>query len=75
MPMLPQKIDYIPLGKVPAIVKTRCGINKTRVTIYNWATKGRRNINGVVEKLKTVEIVNHYYTTSEWLDAFLRSMG
>ena len=58
------------LGKVPEYLKKTHGITVSRVTVYNWANKGKRGT-----LLASTTKAGHRYTTKEDVDAFVAALG
>lgn len=58
------------LSEVPAYLDRQHEIEVTRQTVYNWAKNGKRGT-----KLRTVTKAGKLYTTENWVDDFLASIG
>ena len=73
--MEPKIVDYIPLTKVPPILRELTGVTRTRVTIYHWVKHGRISAHGEMIKLKTYRRLGQIYTTKDAVIKFLRELG
>lgn len=71
----PKDKDLIRLEKVPGIIKELTGVIRTRVTVYNWASKGRIGQHGQKIKLITYRRVGQLYTTQDAVIKFLKELG
>lgn len=58
------------LADVPAYVKEKTGVDRSRQTVYNWAKEGV-TVAGQKFKLETETKLGQLFTRSEWVDAFL----
>lgn len=70
-----KKANYIALKKVPDILVELTGVSRAQITVYVWATKGRISSQGTIVKLKTVKRMGRLYTTHDWVENFVRSVG
>ncbi len=64
----------IKLVGVPERVKELTGINISRQTVYNWASKGRK-MGGECFRLKVRLHVGQLFTTEKWIRNFLTEIG
>ncbi len=69
--MKPKNADLIRLADVQAMIMELTGQTRSRATIYNWATKGRRGGDEQRIKLKTTRRLGVYYTTRKWVLEFI----
>lgn len=72
---MPKREDLIRLIDVPALLTKLTGVTRSRATIYNWATKGRRGYANEDIKLKIVRRLGTMFTTKEWVEEFIREIG
>ena len=58
------------LSEVPAYLDREHNIEGTRQTVYNWAQKGKKGT-----LLQTTTKAGQLYTTENWVDEFVESVG
>jgi len=66
-------LKLIPLSEVPAILTTIDGIERTRQTVHNWATKGIKRGRSEPLILKTQMRASQLYTTRKWVLEFINA--
>lgn len=63
--------QYITLGEVVPYLSRVMGIDRTRQTVHNWATRGvERGLNNNV-RLVTIKRAGRMYTTRAWVREFV----
>lgn len=62
---------YISLSEVVPYMSKTMSINRTRQTIYNWATKGVERGLGRVVRLRTIKQAGSLRTTRGWVKEFV----
>ena len=65
----------MPLSAVPSLLAELTGVTRTRNTIYNWAKKGCRTMDGRLVKLKTTTRMNQVFTTKQNVIDFISEVG
>ncbi len=71
----PKNENLIRLIDVPVLLIQLTGMTRSRATIYNWATKGRRGYANEYIHLKTVKRLGTIFTTKDWVMDFIREIG
>ena len=72
---MPKKENLIRFEDVPALLTELTGQTRSRATIYNWATKGRRGYTNEYIKLKHTKRLGTMFTTREWVMEFIGEIG
>lgn len=67
--------DLIKIRDVPKLLLELTGIDRTRITVYQWVRYGRESYAGERIFLETTRRLGYIYTTREWVEKFIRSMG
>lgn len=62
---------YISIQEVVPYMAKTMGIERTRQTVYNWATKGVERGLGRVVFLRTIKQAGRLNTTREWVREFV----
>ena len=71
----PKNEDLIPISKVNDIIFKLTGVTRTRGTIYEWISYGRKGPVGQIVKLKIARRLGRCYTTETWVKKFIEEIG
>ena len=72
---IPESKDLLRFEDVPKLLLELSGVRRCRATVYNWATKGRRDYANELIKLKKISRLGTFFTTREWVEEFVRRIG
>ena len=70
----PDTVQKIRLADVPTLIKKLTGVPRSRKTVYNWASKGRKNYSNETVVLATTSTAGTKYTTKADVLRFLERL-